>query len=250
MLRYTAPDGVQVAYYQWNHEASGPPVVMQHGFGGDAESNWVATGFVEALVRAGRRVIALDARGHGQTDKPDDPALHGEDVMARDVTGLVDQLGVERYDLVGYSMGAIICAVVGSRDPRVRRLVIGGVGGYLVERATRSTPFNAALAVALEADDLSTISDLVALRLRQFVDAKQADRRSLAALARAPTAIYALDRIRAQTLLVVGDADLLALDPEQLTRAIPGARLERLTGDHLTVLINPRYVPALVEFLS
>jgi pimeloyl-ACP methyl ester carboxylesterase len=250
MLRYAAPDGVQIAYYQWNTEASGPPVVLQHGFAGSATSNWVGPGFVDALVRAGRRVIALDARGHGQSDKPHDPALHGEALMARDLVGLVDQLELKSYDLVGYSMGAIIATSVASRDRRVRRLVVGGVGGYLVERCQGQGAFNIPLALALEVDDASTISDLLLARMRQFADLMGADRHSLAALARSPCAQYALDRIQAPTLMIVGDADPLALQPELLARTIPGAKLELLAGDHLTVLANPRYVPTLVAFLS
>jgi pimeloyl-ACP methyl ester carboxylesterase len=252
MLRYTAPDGVQIAYYEWNTAGSGPPVVLQHGFAGTASSNWLTLGFVDALVGAGRRVIALDARGHGQSDKPHDPALHGEDAMARDVIGVIDQLGITSYDLVGYSMGAIIAAVVAAQDARVRRLVIGGVGGYLVARARSTTrvAFNAALADALDADDPSTITDQVAVRLRAFAEFMQCDRRALAALARSPCARIALDRIAAPTLLIVGEADELAIQPELLAQAIPGARVELLAGDHLTVLRNTGYAPALVAFLS
>jgi pimeloyl-ACP methyl ester carboxylesterase len=252
MLRYTAADGVQIAYYEWNTAGSGPPVVLQHGFAGSATSNWVTHGFVDALVRAGRRVIALDARGHGESDKPHDPALHGEDAMARDVMGVVDQLGAASYDLVGYSMGAIIAAAVAAQDARVRRLVVGGVGGYLVQRArpVGRVAFNAALADALDADDPSTITDEVAAGLRAFAEFMCTDRRSLAALARSPRACIALDRIAAPTLLVVGAADPLALQPELLAQAIPGARLQLLAGDHLSVLRNTGYAPALVAFLS
>ena len=252
MLRYTAPDGVQIAYYEWNTAGLGPPVVLQHGFAGNAASNWFALGFVDALVAAGRRVIALDARGHGQSDKPHDPALHGEDAMARDLIGVIDQLGATNYDLVGYSMGAIIAAAVAAQDPRVRRLVLGGVGGYLVARATSTTrvAFNAALADALDADDPTTITDEVVARMRAFAEIMQTDRRALAALARSPCARIELDRIAAPTLLIVGDADELAMQPELLAQAIPGATIELLAGDHLTVLRNAGYAPALLAFLS
>ena len=85
-----------------------PTVVLHHGFVADADSNWVATGVVEALIEAGRRVVAPDARGHGRSEKPHDPERYGEDRMARDLAALVELIGEPQVDLVGYSMGAVV----------------------------------------------------------------------------------------------------------------------------------------------
>jgi len=63
---YQADDGVRVAYHDWNAGAGGPPIVLQHGFATSSVRNWFLTGIVEALAR-GRRVIAIDARGHGES---------------------------------------------------------------------------------------------------------------------------------------------------------------------------------------
>ena len=127
--RFETSDGVGIVWHEWGAELAGPPVVLHHGFGASAKLNWLGAGVIAALTAAGRRVIALDARGHGESDKPHDPAFYGEDRMARDVSELIDHLGFPEFDLVGYSMGAIVSLIAGSREPRIRRLVIGRVVG-------------------------------------------------------------------------------------------------------------------------
>src|SRR5690606_41731928 len=82
---------------------------------------------------AGRRVVTIDARGHGASSKPHDPLFYGEEKMAADVRTLLDLLGEPSYDLVGYSMGAIVSALVASQEPRIRLLVIGRYDAAVVE---------------------------------------------------------------------------------------------------------------------
>src|SRR5262249_6284597 len=127
MGRFESWDGVAIAYEEWGDGGAVPPVLLHHGFIADAASNWVATGVVDALTEAGRRVIAPDARGHGRSQKPHDPGRYGEDVMARDLERLVEVIGAESVDLVGYSMGAVVSLLFAAADDRVRRLAIGGV---------------------------------------------------------------------------------------------------------------------------
>ena len=253
MERWQAVDGVEIAYTQWGAERPGVPVVLHHGFAADANLNWVLPGVVPALVEAGHRVIALDARGHGQSGKPRDSALYGEAKMARDLMGLVTHLGVGAYDLVGYSMGSVVSLLVAAQDARVRRLVVGGVGqGILVCGGVdqRALPSDA-LAAALDADDLAGVTNAAVLGMRQFVDMLGADRKALAAHARVVHASpIALHAITAPTLVVAGDTDPLAVEPEALAAAIPGARLQLLKGDHLRALNDPRFIRELLAFLA
>src|SRR5262245_19418932 len=104
MERFTSFDGVGICYQVWGPADAEVPVVLHHGFVADANLNWVGPGVVDALVTAGHRVVAPDARGHGQSDKPHDPACYGETTMARDLQALFDLLDVPAVDLVGYSM--------------------------------------------------------------------------------------------------------------------------------------------------
>ena len=108
--------------------------MLVHGFASTKEVNWVAPGWVTTLTRAGRRVIALDNRGHGQSSKLYDAAAYHSASMAEDVRALLDHLPIERADVMGYSMGARITAFLAvNHSQRVRSAVLGGLGIRLVE---------------------------------------------------------------------------------------------------------------------
>lgn len=251
MPRFTTTDGLSIAYQVWGEDQGQPPIVLHHGFGASGVINWKAPGIIDVLVGAGRKVITIDARGHGTSDKPHDPAFYGEARMARDVSELIDHLGVPAIDLAGYSMGAIVALICASQEPRVRRLVTGGVGEGVVEKGgvdTRHVP-NDALVEALLAEDPSTIRHPAAVPFRQFADAIGADRKALAAQA---SVVHAqpipLDRITAPTLVTAGDNDPLAVHPDRLAAAIPGARSLLVKGDHRTAVADPAFAQAIAAF--
>lgn len=251
--QFTASDGIEIAYFSWGRESDEVPVVLHHGFAASAQSNWVAPGVVGALVDAGRQVVAVDARGHGFSDKPHDAASYGEQRMARDLVSLFDILDRPDIDLVGYSMGAIVALIAASFDTRIQRLVVGGVGAGVAElgRVERRHLDTDALAVGLRADDPASIADPVVRQFRKFADRQGADRFALAAQSEARnTSPIALDQITAPTLLIVGDEDQLAQRPDVLVAAIQGATLMTVAGDHLSAVANPDFARAIVDFLS
>jgi pimeloyl-ACP methyl ester carboxylesterase len=251
--RHLADDGTGIAYRVWGDPGAPVPVVLQHGFIADTFLNWVPNGVVAALVANGRTVVGVDARGHGRSDKPHDPARYGEARMSRDLRGVVDDLGATAYDLVGYSMGAIVALIAASEDRRVRRLVVGGVGAGVVELGGVDTRHldRRVLADALEADDPTTVtSSEPVLGFVRFAEAVAGDKLAYAAQARAVHSTpIALDAITADALVLVGDADPLAVRPGLLAEALRG-RLEVLSGDHLGVLGDPRFVPTLARFVG
>lgn len=253
MDRFTSFDGTEIAYQQWGNASTLPPVMLHHGFAANAQINWVGPGIVAALTNAGRQVIALDARGHGESEKPHDPIFYGEDKMGRDLRRLFDILGAKQFDLVGYSMGAMVSLAVASKETRIRRLVVGGVGSGVLATGGLDTRALArdALIDALQTSDPGTITEPTALGFRTFADRTGADRLALAAHIAARQAI-AIDfsQISAPTLLIDGDADALATHPELLVAAIPNASLRILAGDHLGVVRNPEFAPAIVDFLA
>lgn len=253
MPSFQSFDGLNIAYQLWGDDETRPPVVLHHGFSATGVINWKAPGIVDALVAAGRKVVTIDARGHGASDKPHDSAFYGEARMARDVSALIDHLGVPAIDLAGYSMGAIVSLICASQEPRVRRLVTGGVGEGVVATGgvdTRHVP-NLAIVEALLADDPATIAHPAALPFRQFADAIGADRKALAAQASVVHATpIALDRITAPTLITAGDADPLAVHPERLAAAIPGASSLLVKGDHRAAVADPAFARAIIDFFA
>jgi pimeloyl-ACP methyl ester carboxylesterase len=251
--RVTASDGVGLAVHRWGARGELPPVVLQHGFATSTRGNWVRPGIVPALLAAGREVIGIDARGHGESDKPREPRFYGEPAMAGDLRAVADALDLGRYDLAGYSMGAIVALLTAAADRRVRRLAVGGIGAGVIELGGLDTRRvrQDALVAALEADDPATIPDPAAAGFRAFADAAGADRLALAAHARVVhTGSIPLRDITARTLLLVGEDDPLAVRPQLLADAIPGAQLRLVPGDHLSAVAGPAFAAALVDFLA
>ena len=254
--RFTTSDGVAIAYHRFEPVTSAPDlpiVVLQHGFAADTVSNWVAPGIVDALLADGRRVVSVDARGHGSSDKPHDPIAYGEGRMSADLVELFDALGLEALDLAGYSMGAIISVIAATTERRIRRMVIGGIGGRVARLGSgdRAPIDRSAIVDGMLADDPSTITDPGARAFRRFADTTGADRLALAAqMQSAHSSKIALDEIRAATMLLVGDNDALASQPEDLAAAIPGCRLEIVPGDHLGAVAVAEFTAELVGFLG
>jgi pimeloyl-ACP methyl ester carboxylesterase len=252
--RFASWDGIEIAYYEWGERVSAlPPVVLHHGFVANAEANWVATGVVDALVAAGREVVALDARGHGRSEKPHDASRYGEQQMARDLAVLLDAIGARQVDLAGYSMGAVVALLLSSEDRRVRRLVVGGVGAGVVEcgGVDRRAVSNESIVDALAAVDPASIERPEAAAFRMLADALDGDREALVAQARS---VYrggvALERVSAPTLILAGDEDPMAVRPAVLVEAIPNARLQTLAGNHVEALGDPRFARSIVDFLA
>ncbi|MEU4692590.1 alpha/beta hydrolase [Actinoplanes sp. NPDC023714] len=253
MPSFQAGDGVEIHYQTWEGSASGPPVLLHHGFIADGLTNWVQPGVVAALTAAGRPVVTIDARGHGRSGKPHDPSFYGEVRMSDDLIQLMDLLGEPSYDLVGYSMGAIVSLITATRETRIRRLVAGGVGAAVVELGGVDTRVigPGPLREALSAEDPSAITDPAAAGFRAFIDAVGGDRAALAAQAlRMHADPIPLDTIAVPTLVIAGRDDVLAARPEVLAKAVPGAELTVVDGDHLGAVREPAFAPALLSFLS
>lgn len=250
---FRATDGVEISYRCWEQDSALPLVLLHHGFVASGRTNWEAPGIVRKLTEAGRRVATIDARGHGSSGKPHDPASYGEDRMAEDVSTLLDVLDEPAVDLVGYSMGAVVAVLTAVRDRRVRRLVVAGVGASVVELGgvdTRVLPAGA-LRRVLEADDPASVADSPAASFRAFADAIGGDRVALAAHA-ASTRSGPIDveRVAAATLVLVGGDDPLAERPEVLARAVPDGVVRRVPGDHTTALRRPEFAAELIDFVN
>lgn len=250
--RFTTSDGIALAYYRWGEQHPGPTVLLHHGFASSAATNWVGVGIVDALVGAGRQVLAVDARGHGESDKPHDPAFYGEARMSQDLSELLAHLQLVQVDLFGYSMGAVVALITASTTRCVRRLVIGGVGEGVIESGgvDMRNVSREDITQALLADDVRAVTHTRAAAFRTFADSMGADLKALAAQAQVlhSNPIH-LAAISAPTLVLAGEDDVLAVKPQRLAAEIPDARCQTFPGDHLTAISHPGLAAAAIDFL-
>jgi len=229
----------------------GRPAILVHGFASNRDENWRRLGWYGALERKGIRFAAFDCRCHGESDKPHDPEAYGREAMVGDVFALMDHLGAERADLVGYSMGARIVLAAGLAHPeRVPLLVAGGVGGKLFDAAPPGNP----MAAAMSAEDPDSISEPLLKSFRQFADEQGQDREALAACTRGldfRLTREALGGLAVPTLVIAGARDELAGRPDDLAAAIPGARAVTLPGcDHFSAISHGLFKASTIDFLE
>jgi pimeloyl-ACP methyl ester carboxylesterase len=253
--------GVPIRFIE---DGSGEPVILIHGYTSDAERQWVRSGFFAALAER-HRAIAMDARGHGGSGKPHDPAAYGPE-MGLDIVRLMDHLGVPRAHVVGYSMGAhIVAQLLLARPERFLTATLGGAVGRLgwTEADQRRVDVEAA-----EMDEGSLRSQTIRLWPRdqpppteEQIRARSArllagkDPRALAAVRRSnPAQVIALERLAATAvpvLGVVGSSDPYLRDFERLRAAMPALRLAVVEGaTHDEAPHRPEFARAVLDFLA
>lgn len=240
-------DGVRL-HYEVNGPEAGRPIVLVHGFASDYRLNWVGTRWQETLTQSGFRVVGLDCRGHGHSDKPHDEAAYAVEVMAADVVRLLDELEISSADYVGYSMGSRIgLQVILEQPDRIKRAVLGGIGASgAIEHADE-------IAHALRIGEPT--DDPVAQTFYRFAAARPInDLQALAAcivgLRPAPTP-QRLGAIKTPILIVVGEQDDIAESATELIELIPSARLVTIPGrDHMSAVPAREFKRAALDFLG
>jgi pimeloyl-ACP methyl ester carboxylesterase len=232
-------------------EGRGDPIVLVHGFASNKEVNWVETGWVATLTGTGRRVIALDNRGHGQSTKLYHPDDYRTDRMAEDVGALLAHLALSRADLLGYSMGARVCAFLALRRPAlVRSVILGGLGSKLVE----GVGLPESIAEALEAQSLHEVSDETGRTFRAFAERTNSDLKALAACIRGSRQTLTPDEIasiHAPALVAVGSRDQVAGSAQALAALFPAGRALEIPGrDHMLSVGDKLFKERVLNFLS
>ena len=240
-------DGIRIAFID---EGAGEPILLIHGFASSVKDNWTDPGWVGFLTGNGFRVIALDNRGHGESEKLYDTAAYSAPLMAGDARRLLDHLAIPRADVMGYSMGARITAFLALADPgRVRSAVFAGLGGNMVRPMAGSGP----IAHALEAESIDDVTNATARTFRAFAEKTGSDLKALAACirgSREPITREAVATIKCPVLVVTGSEDVIGGKAEDLAALIPGA--EALTvprRDHMRTVGDRVYKEGVLAFL-
>jgi pimeloyl-ACP methyl ester carboxylesterase len=245
-------DGVAIAYSdEQPASGAGDPILLIHGFASNRRVNWEATLWIKTLREAGYRVIAFDNRGHGESEKLYDPAAYHSSIMAEDARRLLDHLGIERADVMGYSMGARITAHLALQHPeRARSVLLGGLGIHLVEGV--GLPLG--IADAMEAPSVQNLTDPQQRMFRAFAEQTGSDLKALAACIRGSRQVLSREevaRITAPTLISIGNADTVAGSAHALAALMPNARaLDIPRRDHNLAVGDKVHKQGVLAFLS
>jgi pimeloyl-ACP methyl ester carboxylesterase len=239
---------VEIAYLD---QGEGEPIVLVHGFASTKNVNWVYPAWVSELTKAGRRVIALDNRGHGESAKLYDPAAYRIPIMAGDVAALMDHLKIERADIMGYSLGGRMTAWLARYQPqRLRSAILGGIGIGLIEGGGPGEN----VADALEAASIDEVTDPVGRTFRAFADQTHSDRLALAACMRGSRGLMTREEaggIAVPVLIAVGTVDEIAGSAQALGNIIPGSQvLDIPNRDHMRAVGDRVYKSGVLDFLA
>lgn len=240
-------DGVEIAYLD---AGAGDPVLLIHGFASNTTVNWVDTGWVKFLTGNGFRVVSIDNRGHGESQKLYQLEDYGAPLMAEDARRLLDHLGIARADVMGYSMGARIAAFLALNHPeRVRSCIFGGLGINMVRGMAGTGP----IANALEAESIDQVTNPTARTFRAFAEQTHGDLKALAACirsSRAPLTAEDVGRIASPVLVAVGSDDVVGGSAAGLAGLIPGAEaLVIASRDHMKAVGDRGYKEGVLQFL-
>jgi len=244
-------DGVRIAFIdEGQDEGQRDPVLLIHGFASSVRDNWRDPGWVGLLTGQGFRVIALDCRGHGDSEKLYDVNAYGAPLMAEDARRLLDHLGIAHADVMGYSMGARITAFLALAHPEcVRSAVFAGLGGNMVRPMAGTGP----IAHALEAASIDEVTNPAARTFRAFAEKTGSDLKALAACIRAsrePITREMLATLRCRVLVVTGSEDVIGGSAEELARLIPEAQaLTVPRRDHMRTVGDRVYKEGVLAFL-
>ena len=254
-LFFRSPDGVRLAYLDApgsDHSgARAHPILLLHGFASTVSVNWVSTLWVRSLRSAGFRVLAIEHRGHGESERRYAPEEYAIDRMAADAIALLDHLSLPRAIIMGYSMGARIGTAMAILAPaRVPALIIGGLGIHLVE----GEGIPRGIAEAMEAEDASGIASPAARMFRAFAQSNGQDLRAMAACIRGSRDLIPraeLAGLSMPVLIAVGTEDEIAGAPEPLASLIPDAEVFAIPGrDHNRAVGDRAHRAAVLAFLD
>ncbi|KQV81347.1 alpha/beta hydrolase [Rhizobium sp. Root1220] len=242
--------GLKLAFFD-EGDPAGAPVLLIHGFASTASVNWVYPGWLKTLGDAGYRVIAIDNRGHGASDKPRDVEAYRPWHMAGDAIALLDHLGIPEANVMGYSMGARISVFAALAHPdRVRSLVLGGLGIGMTDGVGDWDP----IADALLAPSLDGVVHDRGRMFRAFAEQTKGDRQALAACIRGSRDLVSradMGKIDAPTLIGVGTKDDIAGSPHELAALMRDARALDIPGrDHMLAVGDRVFKAAVLEFYA
>jgi pimeloyl-ACP methyl ester carboxylesterase len=239
---FSSFDGVKI-YYEV--KGVGYPVMLIHGFSGTSQG-WKNGKLYGNLINAGYKVIVIDLRGNGRSDKPHTDEAYANNAEAKDIMGLTTLLHINSYDVIGYSRGSIIASSLMVMDKRVNKTVMGGMGdAYTNPEWPRRVHAYKALMGDTSFHDVdgmvnyihSQHFDILPLALQQKYQPS--------------TSPAQLAKIKKPVLIIRGAEDKESGNSEiTLQQMIPGSKLAYVPGDHNTTSGTAQFSEAVLKFIK
>jgi pimeloyl-ACP methyl ester carboxylesterase len=219
---YISTDGIKI-YYEV--KGKGYPVVLVHGFIVNSQT-WKRGALYNDLLAAGYKVILIDLRGNGKSDKPHDCDAFANDAEAKDIMGIVTTLGVKKYTAIGYSRGSIITARLLVLDNRLEKAVMGGMG---TDFTNPQWPRRIMFYKALSGEDVPELAGII-----KYVNDSHLDKVVLACMQKEQpsTSREALAKVKINVLVICGDKDSDNGNAQELAKLFSASTFAQVTGDH------------------
>ena len=239
---FTSYDGTKIHY---EITGEGKPVVLLHGFMSNSNS-WKRGVVITTLAKEGFQVINVDLRGNGLSDKPHSLEVYQNHAEIKDIMALMKHLGFKKYDIVGYSRGAILVAKQLVIDKHVQKAVIGGAGvDFTNPNWERRKMFAEAFSGkahlypetkgAIESAKRNGVDTLVMGYLQKVQ----------------PTTLPSeLKKIKKPVLVISGDQDNDNGNVEELAKLIPNATMKRVPGNHGNTSQSEAFAKEILAFLK
>ena len=237
---FSSFDGTKI-YYEVRGE--GQPVLLVHGFIVDG-SSWKRTALYTDLLKEGYKVITLDMRGNGRSDKPHDSAAYDNDAEARDIMLLMNLLKIKQYNVVGYSRGSIINARLLVFDKRIKDAALGGMGA---DFTNPDWPRRILFYHALRGDSVPQLKGLI-----DYVHQQNLDQPALAYLQRSQpsTSKEALSKVKQPVLVISGSEDSDNGSASELAKLLPNSTLATVPGDHNHASATKEFSTTVLHFFK
>lgn len=228
-------------YYEVHGD--GFPVLLVHGFIVNSNS-WRHTPLFDSLLANGFKVILVDLRGNGKSDKPHNDRAYENDAEAKDLMLLLKHLHIKNYYAVGYSRGSIITARLLALDKNLQRGVMGGMGA---DFTNPNWPRRIMFYHALAADTVAQLHSMV-----QYVQKSGLDQQALALLQKyqPSTPKEVLQKIKTPVLVIHGTEDVDNGSADELASLFPNAEKALCPGDHNHAAATPEFASAVINFLK
>ena len=233
-------DGTKI-YYEVR--GTGEPVLLVHGFIVNGQS-WKRTELYKDLLNAGYKVIILDQRGNGFSDKPHDSTAYDNDAEAKDIMALMNLLKIKKYSAVGYSRGSIVVSRLLVLDKRIKKGVMGGMGA---EFTNPQWPRRIMFYKALSGEPVPELASMV-----ENVKKQGLDQQALAYLQRSQpsTSKEELGKIQQPVLIICGDKDSDNGSAKELADLFKHPTYKITPGDHGGASRTKEFSTEVISFLQ